>query len=295
MNGVLIMYHSGQPNAIILGQMTAPQLAHFALDIYQRIFTFILSPTSSRSVSQAKSEKDSGSNRVTEEIERIAEMEGKQMPFPFSSSSFPILHILSFSLQAVLHYHRSEHVFHAVYASVSNPDVKTERLKVMVPLWRHVYGLSARQIAEVIRADRIDILVELTGHMAGCRLDVMALQPAPIQMTWIDMGFNSSALSVSVCFFFFVLIFSCSRYPNTTGLPTIQYRITDAIADPPDTKQQFVEELLRLPGCFLCYQVCSLASSFCFSDMWVYYFVRILVYCSLLKSHPLLLSWMHQR
>jgi protein O-GlcNAc transferase len=42
-------------------------------------------------------------------------------------------------------------------------------------------------------------------------------------------------------------------YPNTTGLPTIDYRFTDALADPPTTKQKHVEELVRLSGCFLCY------------------------------------------
>ncbi|GFZ08888.1 tetratricopeptide repeat (TPR)-like superfamily protein [Actinidia rufa] len=42
-------------------------------------------------------------------------------------------------------------------------------------------------------------------------------------------------------------------YPNTTGLPTIDYRITDALADPPNTRQKHVEELVRLPKCFLCY------------------------------------------
>lgn len=42
-------------------------------------------------------------------------------------------------------------------------------------------------------------------------------------------------------------------YPNTTGLQAVDYRFTDAVADPEDTQQRFVEELVRLPGCFLCY------------------------------------------
>ena len=67
--------------------------------------------------------------------------------------------------------------------------------------------MAVRQAAEMIRADGIDILVELTGHTAGNRLDVMALKPAPIGMTWIG-------------------------YPNTTGLPTIDYRITDDLVRP---------------------------------------------------------------
>jgi len=42
-------------------------------------------------------------------------------------------------------------------------------------------------------------------------------------------------------------------YPNSTGLAAVDYRFTDAVADPPETEQTFVEELVRLPGCFLCY------------------------------------------
>ena len=80
----------------------------------------------------------------------------------------------------------------------------------------------------MIRDDKVDILIDLTGHTAGTRLDIMAMHPAPIQVTWCG-------------------------YPNTIGLPTIQYRITDAIVDPIDTKQRYVEELIRLPGSFLCY------------------------------------------
>jgi predicted O-linked N-acetylglucosamine transferase (SPINDLY family) len=88
--------------------------------------------------------------------------------------------------------------------------------------------MSSKEVSELIRRDQIDILVELTGHTAGNRLDVMAHKPAPICVTWIG-------------------------YPNTTGLPTVDYRITDEIADPSETKQEYVESLVRLPGSFLCY------------------------------------------
>jgi len=88
--------------------------------------------------------------------------------------------------------------------------------------------MGSKECAELIRRDRIDILVELTGHTAGNRLDVMAHKPSPVQATWIG-------------------------YPNTTGLPTIDYRFTDEIVDPSDTKQEYVENLIRFPGPFLCY------------------------------------------
>ncbi|GIL54278.1 hypothetical protein Vafri_9837 [Volvox africanus] len=66
------------------------------------------------------------------------------------------------------------------------------------------------------------------GHTANNRLGVMARRPAPVQLTWIG-------------------------YPNSTGLKAVDYRLTDDVCDPWDTKQTFVEELVRLPGCFLCY------------------------------------------
>jgi len=88
--------------------------------------------------------------------------------------------------------------------------------------------MSELDLAKLIREDKIDILVELTGHTANNRLGTMALQPAPIQATWIG-------------------------YPNSTGLEAIDYRFTDEKCDPLDTQQTHVEELVRLPGCFLCY------------------------------------------
>ncbi|KAH9674499.1 putative UDP-N-acetylglucosamine--peptide N-acetylglucosaminyltransferase SPINDLY [Citrus sinensis] len=111
-------------------------------------------------------------------------------------------------------------------------DAKTIRFREKVMkkggIWRDIYGIDEKKVAAMVREDKIDILVELTGHTANNKLGMMACQPAPVQVTWIG-------------------------YPNTTGLPTIDYRITDSLADPPETKQKHVEELIRLPECFLCY------------------------------------------
>jgi predicted O-linked N-acetylglucosamine transferase (SPINDLY family) len=94
--------------------------------------------------------------------------------------------------------------------------------------WKDVAHLTEEELANVIRADKVDILLELTGHTANNRLGTMARRPAPVQATWIG-------------------------YPNSTGLRSIDYRFTDAICDPLDTTQTFTEQLVRLPGCFLCY------------------------------------------
>lgn len=95
-------------------------------------------------------------------------------------------------------------------------------------VWRDVASLTEAELAVMAREDRLDILVDLTGHTANNRLGTLAMRPAPVQVTWIG-------------------------YPNSTGLQAVDYRLTDAVADPPDTTQSFVETLVRLPGCFLCY------------------------------------------
>lgn len=115
------------------------------------------------------------------------------------------------------------------YANVAQPDAKTERFRTFVGnRWRNVWGLTASVVGELIVEDKIDILVELAGHTANNRLDVMALRLAPVQVTWIG-------------------------YPNTTGLSTVHYRVTDGSVDAMNTTQQFTEKLWRLPDVFLCY------------------------------------------
>jgi predicted O-linked N-acetylglucosamine transferase (SPINDLY family) len=84
-------------------------------------------------------------------------------------------------------------------------------------------------LASAIRDDAIDILVELSGHTKGQRLQALVRRPAPVQVTYLG-------------------------YPNTTGLPQIDFRITDSRADPPgESDRLHVERLIRLPECFLCY------------------------------------------
>ncbi|GLJ55467.1 hypothetical protein SUGI_1191050 [Cryptomeria japonica] len=141
-------------------------------------------------------------------------------------------HSVSYFIEAPLVYHDYSKYMVVVYSAVVKADAKTNKFKDKVlkkgGLWRDVYGIDEKKLATIIREDKVDILVELTGHTANNRLGMMACRPAPVQATWIG-------------------------YPNTTGLPTIDYRFTDSLADPPNSKQKHVEELIRLPGCFLCY------------------------------------------
>src|SRR5260370_38981271 len=93
---------------------------------------------------------------------------------------------------------------------------------------RSTRGLSDLQVAQHVRADAVDILVDLAGHAADSRVRVLAHKPAPVQITYLG-------------------------YPNTTGLATVDYLLTDAIVDPPGEPTPYAEEPVRLPGSFCCY------------------------------------------
>lgn len=116
------------------------------------------------------------------------------------------------------------------YANVKSPDAVTERLRLRACRWRDIYGWTPEKVAQLIRQDGIDILVELAGHTTDNSLLVCARKPAPIQITWIG-------------------------YPNTTGLDAIDYRLTDRFTDPPGTTEIYhSERLIRLPETFSCYR-----------------------------------------
>jgi predicted O-linked N-acetylglucosamine transferase (SPINDLY family) len=115
------------------------------------------------------------------------------------------------------------------YAGVIRPDAVTAHLRSLADHWLSTLGMADDALAERIRADGIDILVDLAGHTAHNRLRVFAHKPAPVQVTWLG-------------------------YSNTTGLRAIDYRIVDDMTDPPGAADGFASEtLLRLPGGFLCF------------------------------------------
>jgi len=147
-------------------------------------------------------------------------------------------HSVSYFIEAPLKFADRKNVINVCYSNVGRGDLRTSYFQSLAHEWRNVAGVSAQAAADKIRDDKIDILVELTGHTSGNRLDIMALKAAPIQVTWIG-------------------------YPNTTGLPTIDYRFTDPIVDVPDTKQKHREELVRLPSCFfVLYTACGFTRDF---------------------------------
>lgn len=134
-------------------------------------------------------------------------------------------------IEPILRGHRRSEVEPVVYSDTLRADNTTQRLKELVNGWHDVAQISDAELAERIRRDNIDILIDLAGHTARNRLRMFALKPAPVQITYLG-------------------------YPNTTGLPqsVMNYRLTDALCDPPgDSDALHTEKLLRLPA-FLCYQ-----------------------------------------
>ncbi len=139
-------------------------------------------------------------------------------------------HAVNFFVEPVLLAHDHEQFEVFCYSSVARPDAVTQRLQASADHWRDVTRMSDEAIAQLVRGDAIDILVDLSGHMGWHRLMAFARKPAPVQVTYIG-------------------------YQNTTGMSAMDYRLTDEQADPPGlTDAYYTEHLLRLPRCFFCYQ-----------------------------------------
>jgi protein O-GlcNAc transferase len=138
-------------------------------------------------------------------------------------------HSVAYFVEPVIasHNRKKSEVF--CYSDVAVQDEVTVRIRRYADHWMSITGMSDEKAAELIRKDRIDILVDLAGHTANNRLLVFARKPAPVQVSWIG-------------------------YPNTTGLSTIDYRLVDSYTDPPGLTDPFyTEKLIRMPDCFLCY------------------------------------------
>src|SRR5579871_1378177 len=138
-------------------------------------------------------------------------------------------HSVAFFVEPLFQEHDREVVEVFCYADARLPDGATAHLRGLVEHWVDSAWLPHDALAERIRNDGIDILVDLTGHTANNRMPVFARKPAPIQVTWLG-------------------------YPNTTGLAAMDYRLVDAVTDPPgEADAAATETLLRLDGGFLCY------------------------------------------
>jgi predicted O-linked N-acetylglucosamine transferase (SPINDLY family) len=122
----------------------------------------------------------------------------------------------------------SEEVF--CYSTGTTADEVTQALREGADVFRDVQSMSDDELAETIHDDRVDILVDLSGHSGVFRLGVLARQPAPVQATWLG-------------------------YLNTTGLSRVHYRICDGYSDPEGLADPLhTETLVRLPHSQWCYR-----------------------------------------
>lgn len=136
-------------------------------------------------------------------------------------------HAVTFFLESVIEHHDRTRFDVLLYADVARPDEYSERLKAHGAQWRSTVGRGDEELARMVREDAVDILVDLSGHTPYNRLLAFARRPAPVQVTW-------------------------NGYPNTTGMSSMDYRITDAWADPPgETERLHSERLVRLPNVYM--------------------------------------------
>lgn len=139
-------------------------------------------------------------------------------------------HALGFNLLPLFKQHSGTGVEIHCYAEIRKPDIVTEEFRRHAQVWCETNGLSDEQVADRIRADRIDILVDLTLHSPNHRLGVFARKPAPVQVTF-------------------------AGYPGSTGLDTIDYRLSDPWIDPVGmSERHYSEETWRLPHSFWCFE-----------------------------------------
>ena len=137
-------------------------------------------------------------------------------------------HAVSCFVAPLLEHHDRSRFEIACYYLHPRHDTTTSRLMSLADHWIDCAGMDPAELAAEIRSDEIDLLVDLAGHTDWNALRTLAQRPAPVIATWLG-------------------------YLNTTGLKAVDYRITDAVSDPPGATERFhSEKLVRLPGSQWC-------------------------------------------
>ncbi len=138
-------------------------------------------------------------------------------------------HSVAYFLEPLLD-HRDRDRFEVyAYSGVKAPDSVTQRLRTKFDQYRSVAHAHHSQLAQIIKSDQVDILIDLAGHAGSFHAAMLGYKPAPVQVTYLG-------------------------YPDTTGIEAVDYRITDWISDPPGAEAWSTEKLVRLPGGFLCFR-----------------------------------------
>lgn len=115
------------------------------------------------------------------------------------------------------------------YSDVISPDDTSRRLQTICKEWRDIAGMTDEDVTHLIIDDGIHILIDMTGHTGKNRLSMFMTRPAPVQVSWLG-------------------------YPNTTGLSSMDYRLSDELADPEnESGRWYTERIVRLKHGFLSY------------------------------------------
>lgn len=138
-------------------------------------------------------------------------------------------HSVVYFIEGILQHHNYNQFELFCYSTVSYQDDITARIKALPVNWRNVCGLGSKEATRLIAGDNLDILVDLAGHSAKNRIDVVAQHPARLVVSWIG-------------------------YPHSTGLKQVDYYISDHNCNPPGNERFYSEKLFRLPRVFSCWQ-----------------------------------------
>jgi protein O-GlcNAc transferase len=135
-------------------------------------------------------------------------------------------HVVGWSILPLLEQHNRDQFQVVCYSTGKNSDNLTQRLRQFSTQWRDLAAVSDQRAADIIRHDKIDILVDLALHTIGNRLPLLARKPVPIQVAYLgSLG--------------------------GTGLETIDYLFSDRFIDPPDSDTSvYSEQIVRLPDCY---------------------------------------------
>ena len=154
---------------------------------------------------------------------------GRRLRIGYASRDFS-QHPVGWFMMPVLQRHDRAQFEVYCYSTGTRSDAITARARSLADHWRDAANAPASDLADAVHRDGIDILVDLLGHCLNSNLAAFAQQPAPVQVSWLG-------------------------YLNTTGLTRIQYRLTDAVCDPPGVADRMhTETLVRLPRCQWCYR-----------------------------------------
>jgi predicted O-linked N-acetylglucosamine transferase (SPINDLY family) len=137
-------------------------------------------------------------------------------------------HPVGYFMEPILRHHWPDRYEVICYSDSAMRDETNGRLRELATGWRDTAGWSDDRVGEAIVADGIDVLVDLTGHTASNRAELLCRRPAPVQALYLG-------------------------YPSTSGLPTMDFVIGDSIVAPMENGEQFSERVIELDGCFLCF------------------------------------------